>query len=412
MILKNQVFSHSSLARCLYQADFFNDEQLHQNDYREEIINSALLISDSLFESGISLKEIKANGKKGFTTSSLPEKLTLRRCCQNLKACFSVKMKNRDIIAKEIISHLKEGTPYRIYRLDIKSFFESIALNSVFSIVDRNDFLSFHTKNLVKTYLHHFEKLNNPGIPRGVEISPVIAEILLREFDCKIKSDVDIFYYVRFVDDILIITSSQENEHVFLDEVRNSLPTGLSINESKQKKSIISVDKQNKAGNVVAEFNFLGYEYIVRNRNKAEKVLLRDVVVDLSKSKKSKIKEKISKSFYSYVKNGDFFLLNDRIVFLTTNRDFKHQEKKKNIPTGIYYNYSKITTKDGLENLDAFVKSILFGHCGRLGKLVKASLSNEQKRVLLKISFKDGHEKCIYKRFSPNRLREIVSIWK
>ena len=207
----------------------------------------------------------------------------------------------------------------------------------------------------------------------------------MQSFDTEIKNDPHVFYFTRYVDDILILTSSQENENDFLDKInRNLLSLGLTISNKKDKKCVISVERQSTNSADTKKFNFLGYEYNISNASRNVKVLSvlsRKINIGLSKNKENKFKEKISKAFYAYHKNKNFPLLYDRLTFLTTNRNFKHKEKQKNIPIGIYYNYSKLNDKEKLKKLDFFMRSILFGHCGRLGKLVKQSISRKQKKT-------------------------------
>jgi hypothetical protein len=417
----NQSFSYSSLARCLYSKDFYDDENLSNEEYRKIIINNALEISNNLFNCRNKIDTIIVGCKVVYSTSELSEKLVLRRCVENIKYQKVFSLKQRDVIGKELITYLKEGTPYTIYRFDIKSFFESISVNDIKESLENIRKLSTLTKNLVFSYLDRFRNNHGEGIPRGIEISPVISEILLQGFDKRIKNNADVFYYSRFVDDIMILTSSDECSKKFTRWVRKGLPKSLCLNNNKKyigsvKKRKRSLDKEK--GTEVARFDYLGYEYSVIDTKLSEKnknqffVSYREVVIDLSRSKINKLKTKISQSFYSHYKYNDFSLLYDRLFFLISNRDLKDRNKNRTIPTGIYYNYSLISKKsEGLNSLDEYLKFSIQSSKTRLGKLLYNTLTKEERNKLLKLSFYSGFNKRIYKKYSPDRLKQITKIW-
>ena len=417
----NQAFSYSSLARCLYSKDFYDDERLSNDEYRKQIINEALDISNTLFNDEIEIDVITVGCKVGYSASNLSEKLVLRRCVENIKSQKIFLLKQRDVIGKELTKYLREGTPYRIYRFDMKSFFESINTNDIKDSLENINKLSTHTKKLIFSYLNRFKKNHGEGIPRGIEISPVISEILLQNFDKAIKGNIDVFYYSRFVDDIVIVTSSNENKKNFTRWVRKQLPHSLHLNNNKQyiksvKRRKRSLDREE--GTEVARFDYLGYEYTVIDTKLSENnkneffMTCREVKIDLSRSKVNKFKTKISQSLYNHYKYNNFTLLYDRLFFLISNRDLKDKNKKRSIPTGIYYNYSLITqNSQRLIDLDNYLRFSVQSSRSRLGMLSRNTLTQEERNRLLKLSFVLGFNKRIYKKYSPDRLKQITKIW-
>jgi len=416
--LKNQAFSHSSLARSLLSKDFFINSELIDDEYRSGIVNTAISVSDNLFKNGITLDTIEIGGKTGFSVTNYSEKIILRRCVSNIKSCINIPIKHRNQITKEVIPYLQEGTPYRIYRLDIKSFFESVNIEDVKQELEAYNQLSMHTKNLINAYLGNFNSNFQTGLPRGVEISPILAELIMKPFDLTVSNHREVFYYARFVDDIIIITSSKEKELDFFRWVQSRLLGSLHFNHVK--KHIITVKKRVNSKNIptgieVANFEYLGYQYTVVDTkigSNTERVIDRKVAVDLADKKVKQLKEKISKAFYNNHKVHDFPLLKDRLTFLVTNRELKQKKSKRSIPTGVYYNYSAINVdSQKLIELDSFLKSSVVFSRGRLGRLIQSSVTNQQKRELLKLSFVRGFEKRTHKEYSPNRLKEIARIW-
>jgi len=263
--LRNQAFSYSSLSRSLQSHDFYKDKRLSDDVYRKQLIQKSLIIAENLFPAGITLNTILKNGKTTYYIPNLDEKIILRRCVKNIKDCIKIPIKNRNKIAKEAITYLKEGTAYNIFRLDIKAFFESISIEDVKNRLSEYQYLSTHTKNLINSYLSEFNKIG-AGIPRGVEISPIISEIILKSFDDIVKNNNDVFYYARYVDDILIITTSCIDKKSFLKFLKTQLPENLQFNHNK--KYIKTVKARTRSpgninGTVVSFFDFLGYEFKV-----------------------------------------------------------------------------------------------------------------------------------------------------
>ena len=130
--MHNQAFSKSTLSRSFYPDDFYKNDRLANDSYRESIVNASLEKANSAFSNGASFDHFfftekdRIKNKKTYFSTSLPEKLVLRKCSKNISQCIGFSPKNRSQICKEITAYLKEGTKYRIYKLDIKSFFESV----------------------------------------------------------------------------------------------------------------------------------------------------------------------------------------------------------------------------------------------------------------------------------------------
>ncbi|EPG6685041.1 hypothetical protein MBR13_000953, partial [Klebsiella pneumoniae] len=78
----------------------------------------------SFLEDGV--KEINISGKKGIKFKTIEDKLISRLLVRNLKKSYKISRVNRHDIIKNLIINLKDGSPYNIARLDIKSFYDSI----------------------------------------------------------------------------------------------------------------------------------------------------------------------------------------------------------------------------------------------------------------------------------------------
>jgi hypothetical protein len=415
--MKKQAFSHITLAKSIYPQDFYKDDDLSDDVYREKLVNEAFKIANKQFSDVIHVKEISQGNKKIYSSEKLTETLVLRKCTSNLAYVSEYKVSQRNQITKEIKCFLREGTQFRIYKLDIKSFFESISTELVQASLASLESLSPHTKNLVMNYLENF----NEAVPRGIEISPVLSDLVLKNFDKITSTNNNVFYYARFVDDIIIITSSFEKKKDFMKTLSKNLPKGLIFNHNKKK--IIDVKKRCKSGDnisgrIVADFEFLGYQFQAIDTHlepddRSVMAKFRLVKIELSRNKIKKYKTKICSALINFRQSGDFHLLKDRINFLTTNRDLIQKSTNRGIPTGIYYSFSQIDSASlSIKDLDEALQKFVMSSNTMFSGQGSNPLSLTQKRALLKKSFKTGFEQRVFKKFSPDRLKEITEIWR
>lgn len=407
--MASQAITPKSLSQYIYEGDIYNYVNILDPDKKKELIDSAYGYSQTS-QLSFSIMKIKRNGKDCYTLKDFDQVLVSRNLANNVRAVLK-KAKSRNQISRQLVQHLKEGTRYRIYRLDIKSFFESVNHSTIKRALEESS-ISNQTELLINSIITNSHQINQCGLPRGLEFSPSLSELILRDFDEEMKNHSDVFFYSRYVDDVIFITTGFENTKGFLKDVRNALPSELSLNYNKQK--IIYVGDRTKQNKVVANFDYLGCHYSVRDtQTKGNKSVFRAVDVSLSKSRIKKIKTRLSKSLYVYSKDGNFDILKKRIDFLTSNRLMKDKKSKRIIATGIYYSNVNLTeNNDSLDELDSYLKKTVLGYASKRGASFSNNLSSQQKRDLLKFSFVNGYRNNNYKKFSPNKLGEIKNAWR
>ncbi len=131
--MNRQPFTSSALKRNLSESEKNYYFTKSSSEELELLINDAVLIADENFRSGVSVTKLNIKGRCVYSVSNLKEKLILRHCNSNLKCLESLLPKQRNKIIDELKIYLKEGTKFKVYRLDIKSFFESIQLSQLFT---------------------------------------------------------------------------------------------------------------------------------------------------------------------------------------------------------------------------------------------------------------------------------------
>jgi hypothetical protein len=213
----------------------------------------------------------------------------------------------------------------------------------------------FYSYNQI-TNQANLEPLHRKGIPRGIGVSAYFAELYLRKVDFEIKKISDITFFARFVDDIIILISS-ENRSVKIDyisEIRKIVePLGLTLKDG----SILGEEKKTFQFDLSknTEFNFLGYKYALHDG--------KYVNIFLTESKKDKYKKRISLTLDKYLNDCTYNsiqarqLMIHRLNYLTKNTRLFHPKIGL---IGIYYSNSLIENDcPCLDELDLALSAII-----------------------------------------------------
>ncbi|WP_099081777.1 antiviral reverse transcriptase Drt3a [Pseudomonas syringae] len=367
------------------------------------------------------LRPISIAGKQGYAFTNLQSELISRLVAKNIKINYKIKQANRQTVIGNAISLLKEGGAYHIYRFDIKSFYENIDRKLIFNKLMVDAKCSWQTLTLLSELFDVLSFLGIDGLPRGLGISSALSELALHSFDSKIKHMPEVFYYGRFVDDILIITSGHTSRKNFEDELNAVLFDGLEFHEG-NKRTYIAVpkSKDDATSEVFNSFEFLGYEFKVFNRNNSinqSKYKQRKVLIDISSSKVDKVKARLISSFCSYISGAqgytEYQLLKYRIKALAGNYHITDPISGINIKTGIYYNYIHKNNNHqcALKALDSFLHGMLFSTSHPLSFRITRCLTLSQRRELAGYSFSSGFKKARFHSFTYQILKSVKECW-
>jgi len=340
------------------------------------------------------------------TSTPLEYMLLIRKLNDNIKRLYGVKQSDRHSIVKQVQILLEEKSrPISILRLDIKKFYESINKKFILDkIIEDDSLLSYHSKYLLKNILLENPQLKKlEGLPFGLNISATLSEIRMKYFDANIRKVDGVYFYVRYVDDIVIFTYKREN----IEEViKKILPDELEFHENNDsKKKFILLHHQNSQGS----FDYLGYNF---------KITRNEVITTIANSKIKKIKSRIISSFISYFRDRNFILLEQRIKFLTGNYFIKQRNKYENeseikkLKSGIYYNYKLINSFEQLKELNIFLQKTIYAQRGKFGIKVSKMLNTPHKQRLSKCSFQAGFNKKITHNFKQETLSSINKGWE
>lgn len=417
----DQSFSRSALERALWKRDFHNVSVATQAAFKELQLTTAQAAALSHFNGPTNpLSAFPLRGKQIYRFASLPHELVARKLRSDLRHVTKPTISGRAKIVGSLRLLLKEGVPYRIYRLDIKSFYESFSSFDIEERIRSIQSLAPLNKGLILTLLQRHKEVGGTGLPRGLSLSAVLSELMMTSFDQAVSQANDVFYYARYVDDIFIITSAKENEADFVSFVAMSLPVGLKLNPQKQSVKLASqrVSPIKAPGQELELFNFdyLGYNYSICEPVKVGKTQdlqhSRSVHIDIAGTKVRRFKTRISRSFIDFIKTSDFALLRDRLKFLTQNFSVYDGKLTKRKLAGIFHSYPDLSDDaKGLYELDRFLRNAVLTKSGKVFQKSAPMLTGAMKRTLLGLSFAHGHANKSFVHFLGTRISEIQKCW-
>ncbi len=369
----------------------------HKGKYIEFINNElkriASIISQKEFRISLKLLPNSIAGKNVYGVgNTLDQVIAIRFVQVILKTLYNIRMQSRDILVSQIKSLALDGMPKFIIRSDVESFYESVRHEDLLDIIHKSPELSVLIKRILTRLLMDYSELAgcSKGIPRGIGISAYLSEIYMESIDGNIRKSNDLFYYARYVDDMILMYSPQVKSASgnYLDELIKILDEkGLKCNS--KTKAINLLEKQQ------GKFDYLGYSFDASSSS---------VGVTLAQSKFNKYKSRIEKAFNDYSSKSKYVPkkaseeLMLRCLFLTGN--MRLFNRKSNAFIGVYFSNKYITDTAQLKGLDNLYQS-----------KINAITDPRLKRKLLKQSFEKGFDKKIFRSFNAKQLSEISQGW-
>ena len=290
----------------------------------------------------------KGRGKspRELSIPTVRDRIVLRALCNFLRTRFkpSLNLVLPQTTVKHIKHDLTNGSFNTYIKLDVRNFYPSINHDQMLGRLRRR-IRHPHILNLIKLSIQTptvslskpWDKPPEEGVPQGLSISNILADIYLANIDKHLQGIPDIRYY-RFVDDILILCDDEHKNEIVSDVIRRFKQLKLEIYDPKNKKSL----GKSGMGKITDSFKYLGYEF------EGIKTSVRQESID-------KLKSSLASIFTSYKhskKKNERFLL-WRTDLRITGCVF--QEKSK----GWLHFFSEINDEELLHKLDHFVKILI-----------------------------------------------------
>ena len=196
-----------------------------------------------------------------------------------------------------------------VLKADFKHYFDSVNHEVLIKIL-RKKIGDEDLIELIKIVLSNFEILKGVGMPLGNYTSQFFANVYLNELDYYVKHILKVKYYIRYVDDFVILHKSRKRLKYFLKHINNFLPY-LKIKLHPEKTEIHALRNG---------INFLGYRIfyhyrLLRKRN--IRYFMKKLEKNISLYNNKEISEEQFESringWMGYAKFGNTFSLINRI---------------------------------------------------------------------------------------------------
>lgn len=307
---------------------------------------------------------LRGNTKLPRTISipTIRDKLTLKALQVLLISVFKSETPSLHNIVNEVnlISAKNEFTG--IIRLDVKDYYPNInhelLLKQVSRKIRKKEILSIIksaiSRKTVKRGSGKNKSENSIGLPQGLPISNILANIYMSPIDNKYKTKQNLKYF-RYVDDILIFCDQNKLNDIKNEIVLDCQKLGLQLHDD------ISSDK-NFSGSINSCYDYLGYSF------KGTLISVRDQSIE--NFRKSIIR---SLTYYKYSSNVDIMTLIWTINLRITGCIFDNKKY------GWLFYFSQINDLTLLSSLDHFIsKKIADFHVSsnqyQLKKMIRAYL--------------------------------------
>ncbi len=288
----------------------------------------------------------------------------------DIKKIYKTYPEGRDSILKKLSLLLRDPFPKMFLRVDIKSFYESIPNDDLMNKIRGDALIPSKSQRLLRQVFYKYNNSqnnkNNLGIPRGLSFSPYLAELYMKYIDNSINSISGVYFYARYVDDIVILAVPNDEMHtsrelfIRLKILFSYYKLELHTEDESEKTYLFDIPK-----NKEIRFDYLGYNIQVTEGKKENKVQFY-----LTDKKVTKYKEKIEKAFDIYLNYASskpkienktkkkyiqpLSKLYKELQFLTGN--YRLSGTKNDILSGVYFKHRFLSELTQLKELDEYLK--------------------------------------------------------
>lgn len=386
-------------------------DKINSDKFKEEYKDHISIINKKVMNGTYNftpykMKLISKGEEKVPRVISVPtfrDRITLRALCDILSNIYNSDL-NRSLpqVKVETINKNIKNKKYDSFiKIDIINFYPSVNHQLLLGILKKRirkklllDLIEKAIKNntVIKSRNEKLEA-SQRGIPQGLSISNILAEIYISEIDKKYQENGKISY-VRYVDDILIFCKKSDVGKIYSELKQDIESISLSIHSLNEKNS------KSQSGDIEEEIHFLGYRYLNRlagiipiNRQKFE-----DSVASLLTT----FKYKFGKSRTKKEQNRCIKVMEWRLNLKITGCIFNNNKR------GWMFYFSQIEDMESIYSIDHNIKKMVSRFYPGNFKLKKLSKTfHETKR-----RSSSGHKYIIdFDDLTANQKRNILETY-
>ena len=235
-------------------------------------------------------REIQALGYKdrivqhtlcdNFLIPFYKHKLILCNCaCQENKGTYFARQKLKSFLVEYLKKYGKNGY---VLKCDIKKYFANINHNILKNMLNK-DIKDKKIFNLMNIIIDSYNFDAKKGLPIGNQVSQLMGVVYMDKIDRLIKEKLQIKYYIRYMDDLVLMHHDKEYLKFCLKQV-----------EEKLKELDLVLNNKTQIINICKGMEFLGGKYYILKSGKVIIKIKKQTVCKIKNSQKvlCKLKQK------------------------------------------------------------------------------------------------------------------------
>lgn len=194
--------------------------------------------------------------------------------------------KGNNFAVKRLTSHMvkfykEHGNKGYFFKADIKSYFASIDHEVIKNLIAK-EFTDEKILSMINMYIDSYQNENGTGLAQGNLVSQVLALYYLNSLDHFIKEELRIKYYIRYMDDMVILHEDKEK----LKEIWFRLESFI------EHKLHLQFNDKTEIAPFSKGIDFIGFHFYMTDTGK--------IIKRLRKSAKKRMMRKFNKMKYDY----------------------------------------------------------------------------------------------------------------
>ena len=311
--LKNQTYNPRKLTKFIIRDP--KTRKICKADFRDRIVHHTLVnVLQPIYESIFIYDSYASRKNKGHHKALERFDYFKRKVSNNGKKLKGVKDNNYvcGYVLKADIEHYFDNVDHTRLTEIINKKIKDLNIIWLINQILKN-YETYHTENRKFSVSQTFgaQKVRDgKGVPLGNYTSQFFANIYLNELDYFVKHKLKAKYYIRYVDDFVILHNSKEQLAIWKEEIDNFLINELLLCLHLDKSKIIPI---HKGAGFVGFRIFYYYKLLKKSNIKQTKFKLIDWSLNKNSLDKDKLVEKI-KGWFAHAKHGDSYNLRYKLI--------------------------------------------------------------------------------------------------
>ncbi len=257
-----------------------------KSEFRDRIVHHSIInVLESIYEKTFIFDSYANRKNKG--TSKAIERLD-----------FFVRIITKNYRNK--IFHLKA---------DIRHFFETVNQEILIKLLKRK-IKDNKLIQLIDLILRNYTN-KDIGMPLGNLTSQFFANVYLNELDYFIKNELKVKYYIRYVDDFIILNENKELLQYHREQIENFLKNNLKLELHQNKSKIYLV---NQGINFLGFRNFYHHKLLKKGKRKNIKTNVESIINSYNETKDYNLFIQKIESIFSHIEIANTFNLRMSLI--------------------------------------------------------------------------------------------------